>query len=451
MINLYKKKLNFYLNMKKIFTSMMLLLAIAAGMSLVSCNKQKDEKKYTAEESANKIDATGEAFIQELDLNNWQATTDLVIPAILFMQNDDIDMSGAPAPEIETEEEKVDVEKLVWSRTYTIDMSGAKGHYAISAEGKGSKAEGDFKDFQIAFTTEGHNYVADFEFTNSDKTVLINYDEYEAGYYYDANDNYVSCPGMIRKSYYYLVLPAKLTGYFTVDDTKHFTVEGNLSYNGVADPRELTDLKAVTVNADLAVKAGDYAVNLSKLSLKGGTFDEAFTLRRNKKLLLELTSKATGLNVVDNPHPKSGEEEEIESVLPFACENAQVALDVLGQVQVKGNIKFNDLYSKIATIASAEPKNAEEANALLKQIEPYYNLNVYYDKGSVVQASVRAKAFENEEKEIDVTAVINFQDGTSQAVPEFFTAENFGKTYAALENLVGKVQEYIQSMVPAEE
>ena len=433
--------------MKKIFTSMMLLLAIAAGMSLVSCNKkQAPEKKYTAEEQANKIDATGEAFIQELDLDNWKATSDVVIPAILFMENDDIDMSEAPAPEIETKEEKVDVEKLVWTRTYTVDMSKAKGHYTINAEGKGSKESGDFKDFQIAFTTEGHNYVADVEFTNGDKTILINYDEYEAGYYNDENNQYVSCPGMIRKSSTYLVLPAKLTGYFTVDNTTHFTVEGNLSYNGVADPRELTDLKAVTINADLAVKAGDYALGLTKLSLAGGTFDEALTLKRNKKQLLELTSKATGLNVITGM--KSGEDEED---LPYACDNAQVALDVLGQVQVKGNIEFNDLYNKYLSLATGELKNVEEANALLAQLEPYYTLNVYYDKGSVVQASVRAKAFENEEGQMDITAVINFQDGTSQAVPEFFTAENFGKTYAALKNLVGKVQEYIQSMVPAKE
>ena len=124
---------------------------------------------------------------------------------------------------------------------------------------------------------------------------------------------------------------------------------------------------------------------------------------------------------------------------------------MLGQVQVKGSIKFNDLYNKYLSLATAEPKNVEEANALLAQLEPYYNLNVYYDKGSVVQASVRAKAFENEKGNMDITAVINFQDGTSQAVPKFFTEENFGKTYAALEALVGKVQKYIQSMVPAKE
>ena len=144
--------------MKKIFTSMMLLLAIAAGMSIVSCNKkQAPEKKYTAEEQANKLDATGEAFIKELDLDNWKATSDVVIPAILYIESNNIDMEDAPAPEIETREDKVDVKNLLWTRTYTVDMSKAKGHYTINAEGKGNKESGDFKDFQIAFTTEGHN------------------------------------------------------------------------------------------------------------------------------------------------------------------------------------------------------------------------------------------------------------------------------------------------------
>lgn len=434
--------------MKKIFTSMMLLLAIAAGMSLVSCNKQKAEKKYTAEEQVNKLDATGEAFIQELDLNNWKATADVVIPAILFLESGDVEIDKADAPEIETEESNVDLKNLVYTHTSTIDMSKAKGHYTINAEGKGSKESGDFKDFQIAFSADNHNYVADVEFTNGDKTILVMSYEYQSNGYYDENRNWVNVSGMVEKDYTYLILPAKMTGYFTADNTKHFTVEGNLSYNGVTDPRELTDIKAITINADLAVKAGDYALNLSKLALKGGTFDEALTLKRNKKQLLEITSKATGLNIIDNPSVKS--EEEVESDLPYACDNAQVAVDVLGQVQVKGNIKFNDLYNKYLSLATAEPKNVEEANALLAQLEPYYNLNVYYDKGNFVQASVRAKAFEDE-GHMNITAVINFQDGTSQAVPEFFTTENFGKTYAALEALVGKVQEYIQSMVPTEE
>lgn len=426
---------------------MMLLLAIAAGMSLVSCNKKQAEKKYTAEEQVNKLDATGEAFIKELDLNNWKATADVVIPAILFLESGDVEIDKADAPEIETEESNVDLKNLVYTHTYTIDMSKAKGHYTFNAEGKGIKESGDFKDFQIAFSADNHNYVADVEFTNGDKTILVMSYESQSNGYYDENRNWVNVSGMVEKDYTYLILPAKMTGYFTADNNKHFTVEGNLSYNGVTDPRELTDLKAITINADLAVKAGDYAINLSKLSLKGGTFDEALTLKRNKKQLLEITSKATGLNIIDNPSVKS--EEEVESDLPYACDNAQVAVDVLGQVQVKGNIKFNDLYNKYLSLATAEPKNVEEANALLAQLEPYYNLNVYYDKGSFVQASVRAKAFEDE-GHMNITAVINFQDGTSQAVPEFFTTENFGKTYAALEALVGKVQEYIQSMVPTE-
>ena len=437
--------------MKKIFTSIMLLLAIAAGTTLVSCNKKNAEKKYSQAEQANKLDATGEAFLQELDLDNWKATADLAIPGIMFLEN--ADMRGTEAPEIVTRENKVDVENLKWDCTYTIDMTDAKGHYTLDAEGKGAKVAGDFKDLQIAFTAEGHNYVADITFTNSDKTFILSEDESKVDYYYDADENYVYCEGMVRHEKDILKVPATMKAEFTVDGKKQFVAEGALTFNGYESLEEAPVVKDITVDVNLTVTAGDYTLNLSKLSLKGGTFDETFTFKHNKKQLLSVTSKATGLNYVEKVGVKSGEEEEGD--IPFACDNATVAVDVLGQVQVKGNLKFNDFYSKYLTLTSSEPKTVEEANALLKQLEPYYNLNVYYDKGNTVQAYVRPKAYEIEredgEKRMDIAAVIYFQDGTSQAVTEFFTKDNFAKTVAALESFVGKIQDYFEALQPETE
>ena len=436
--------------MKKIFTSIMLLLAIAAGTTLVSCNKKNAEKKYTSEEQANKLDATGEAFIAELDPDNWKATADLAIPGIMFLEN--ADMRGTEAPEIETQENKVDVKNLKWDRTYTIDMTGAKGHYTLDAEGKGTKVAGDFKDFQIAYAVEGHNYVADITFTNSDKTFILEEDERQTNEYLDNNDQWVSCEGMVRHSKVILKVPATMKAEFTVDGKKQFVAEGALTFNGYESLEEAPVVKDITVDVNLTVTAGDYTLNLSKLSLKGGTFDETFTFKHNKKQLFSVTSKATGLDYIERVGVKSGEE---EGDIPFACDNATVAVDVLGQVQVKGNLKFNDGYNKYLTLVDSEPKTVEEANALLKQLEPYYNLNVYYDKGNTVQAYVRAKAYEMEdedgEKSMDIAAVIYFQDGTSQAVTEFFTKDNFAKTFKAVESFVGKIQDYFESLQPETE
>ena len=411
--------------MKKIFTSIMLLLAIAVGTTLVSCNKKNDEKKYNAEEQANKLDATGEAFIAELDLDNWKATADLVIPGIMFLQNADI--PEAEAPVIETKENNV----------YTIDMTGAKGHYTLDAEGKGAKVAGDFKDFQIAYAAEGHNYVADITFTNSDKTIILN--EYE-------DETTI------------LKVPATMKAEFTVDGKKQFTAEGALTFNGYESLEEAPVVKDITVDVNLTVTAGDYALNLSRLSLKNGTFDEALTFKHNKKLLLSVTSKATGIALLDTPKSKvdyDGDgiddepiaEGDSESDIPFACDNASLTVDVLGQVQVKGNLKFNDAYNTYLGLASTEPKNVEEANALLKKLEPYYNLNVYYDGGSTVQAYARIKALQEGEM-MHIAPVIFFQDGTSQAVTEFFDEDNFTKTIAAIEALMTKVQNYFESMQP---
>ena len=414
--------------MKKIFTSIMLLLAIAVGTTLVSCNKKNDEKKYNAEEQANKLDTTGEAFIAELDLDNWKATADLVIPGIMFLQNADI--PEAEAPVIETKENNV----------YTIDMTGAKGHYTLDAEGKGTKVAGDFNDFQIAFAAEEHNYVASITFTNSDKTIILN--EYE-------DETTI------------LKVPATMKAEFTVDGKKQFTAEGALTFNGYESLEEAPVVKDITVDVNLTVTAGDYALNLSRLSLKNGTFDEALTFKHNKKQLLSVTSKATGIALLDTPKSKvdyDGDgiddepiaEGDSESDIPFACDNASLTVDVLGQVQVKGNLKFNDAYNTYLGLASTEPKNVEEANALLKKLEPYYNLNVYYDGGSTVQAYARIKALQEGEM-MHIAPVIFFQDGTSQAVTEFFDKDNFAKTLAAVESFTGKIQDYIESFQPETE
>ena len=442
--------------MKKIFTSIMLLLAIAAGTTLVSCNKKNAEKKYSQAEQANKLDATGEAFLQELDLDNWKATADLAIPGIMFLEN--ADMRGTEAPEIVTRENKVDVENLKWDRTYTIDMTDAKGHYTLDAEGKGAKVAGDFKDLQIAFTAEGHNYVADITFTNSDKTFILSEDESKVDYYYDADENYVYCEGMVRHEKDILKVPATMKANFTVDGKKQFTAEGAMTFNGYESLEEAPVVKNITVDVNLAVTAGDYTINLSKLSLKGGTFDETLTFKHNKKQLLSVTSKATGLDYIERVGVKSDDYDgdgvgsgAEEGDIPFACDNASVAVDVLGQVQVKGNLKFNDFYSKYLTLADSEPKTVEEANALLKQLEPYYNLNVYYDKGNTVQAYVRVNALQGEENRMTIAPIIYFQDGTSQAVTEFFTKDNFAKTVAAVESFVGKIQDYIESFQPETE
>ena len=431
--------------MKKIFTSFMLLLAIAAGTSLVSCKKA--EKKYTQKEQVNKLDATGEAFIAELDLDNWKATADLAVPGIMFLEG--ADMREAEAPEIVTEENKVDVKNLKWDRTDIIDMTGAKGHYTLDAEGKGAKVAGDFKDFQIAYAVEGHSYVADITFTNSDKTFILDEDERQTNEYLDDNDQWVSCEGMVRHSKTILKVPATMKAEFTVDGKKQFVAEGALTFNGYESLEEAPVVKNLTVDVNLAVTAGAYTLNLSKLSLKGGTFDETFTFKHNKKQLLSVTSKATGLNYIEKVGVKSGEEEEGD--IPFACDNASVAVDVLGQVQVKGNLKFNNAYNAYLGLASAEPKNVEEANALLKKLEPYYNLNVYYDGGSTVQAYVRVKALEEGEGRMTLAPVIFFQDGTSQAVTEFFNAKNFAKTVAAVESFTAKIQDYFESFEPETE
>ena len=281
--------------MKKYFMPMMFLFAVAAGMSVTSCDDKKDaETKYTAEQQQNKLDATGEAFIQELDLANWQSTVDLAVPGIMVLEEMEFDEEYEP--EIETRTYDIDNAKKICHRTYQIDMTRMKGHFTVDDDMIATPVEGDFNDFQLSFTADEHAYVVDVKFTNSKKNVLMDtYEDTTSGYYDEDNEwqNFEERYALDNKTF--LVLPEKLEAYFTVDGSKSFSLVGTLTYDGPDDLSEMPDFKTLSVKVGFALNAGGYSMSLDQLSYNKGAAKEVFALKRNKKLLLEITSSATGL------------------------------------------------------------------------------------------------------------------------------------------------------------
>lgn len=437
--------------MKKYFISMAFLFAVAAGMTVVSCDDKKDaETKYTAEQQQNKIDVTGEAFIQELDLANWKETVDLAVPGIMGLQ--EVDLSDAADIDIEARTYEVDRANKLVKRTYQIDMTAMKGHFTLDDDFVATKDEGNFDDFKLSFSAEEHAYVVDIKFTNSKKNVLISsYDDTTYGYYDKDGEWQELGETYDLTSKTYLRLPEKLEAFFTVDGSKTFTLTGTLSYDGPEDLSEMPDFKTLSVAAGCTVTAGGYTVSLDQLSYKKGTAKEVFALKHGKKLLLEVNSSATGLGLAEDAlkSPEDGEpgvdgeyegEDGLAELAMIKCDKAELSIDVLGQLQVKGFVKYNDLIAKLMDMPEIE--TAEAANAWLLTLKPYYSLGLYYDHGSSAQATIVPVV--DQEKGFIPTIV--FADGTSYAVDEFFTPDNFGKTYAALQAFVSKVDEYFESL-----
>lgn len=450
--------------MKKYFIPMMFLFAVAAGMSVTSCDDKKDaETKYTAEQQQNKLDATGEAFIQELDLANWQSTVDLAVPGIMVLEEMEFDEEYEP--EIETRTYDIDNAKKICHRTYQIDMTRIKGHFTVDDDMIATPVEGDFNDFQLSFTADEHAYVVDVKFTNSKKNVLMDtYEDTTSGYYDEDNEwqNFEERYALDSKTF--LVLPEKLEAYFTVDGSKSFSLVGTLTYDGPDDLSEMPDFKTLSVKVGFALNAGGYSMSLDQLSYNKGAAKEVFALKRNKKLLLEITSSATGLGLAEEEEvvgvksPEDGtpevdggyegydeEDSALETLTMIQCEKAELAIDVLGQVQVKGYIKYNALIEKYLDMPAIESQEA--AAAWLATLKPYYDLSLYYDHGNSPQATIVPAVVDQK----GIVPSIVFADGTSYAVEEFFTEDNFTKTVAALQALVTSVNEYFDSFSAGED
>lgn len=402
----------------------MILLA-AAVIGTTSCDKkEQEEPALNTEQQQNKIDETAAAFIAELDPQYWQSTVETILPAMRYLVKTDISALADIEPVIEekTTEGNTEITES------TVDLSRIRGHFTAGEDGVIVEEKGDFDDFALSFEAEEHSYVANISVVNSSKRVfLVGMSEVSQA------ESGETSPSRTWNEY--LILPSKVVADVVADGSKPFSLEFGLTYNGPESwPDVLADIASLQMNVSLLAKAGDYAIDLSQLSFKDGIAAERFTIKRSGKSLLVLDADVTGLDVdMDSDE------------IPARCDNADVALDVMGGVQVKGNLKVGEILKLIPELDKSEPATVEEAQALLNSLDPFYDLDVYYDGGKTSQASVALMAVENGD-EIEPAPVINFKDGTSMAVMEFFAPDKFPKTLEAFQLLMGKVTAIAQEI-----
>ena len=96
-------------------------------------------------------------------------------------------------------------------------------------------------------------------------------------------------------------------------------------------------------------------------------------------------------------------------------------------------------------ITAAQIKGDENAfKDALAELEKLYGFGVYYDGGNTIQATI---GFEPVFDEVDqywtYNPVIRFADGTSYAVEDYFSQENFGDFANELMNWVNDLMDYL--------
>ena len=403
----------------------------------VSCAKDdKSSKEYTADEQKTKLDKVATAFVNEFDLDNWKDVVEVMLPAVQALQSTDISALAGVEPEVRTE--TIDVAAKLYIVDYLTDYSNVKGHYNIT-DGVVVAESGTFDDFHLAFSAEKHDYDAAVKVVNSKNEIVVYEYEYEDdGYWDEEEDNWVEVSGMIHKGTTKVILPSKITATVTADKTTTFDVIFNMSYSGPDKiDGDIPDLSKIKANVSTTIAAGDYTIDLSKLDISDNNVGETCTLSHGKKQMLKIDGNLKNFVVKEEADYESG----------VTCDNAEVTIDIMGEIQIKGFVKYNSMMDaiRLASKGMSEETTAEDMNKMLETLKAFYSLDVYYDGGSSKQAWLELEA----DKYLEVVPVIVFQDGTryaGDAIEENFSEKTFAGTIAAVNALQTKVESYFNAL-----
>lgn len=231
-----------------------------------------------------------------------------------------------------------------------------------------------------------------------------------------------------------------------------------------------TTLVHTVINIDLSSLSGKDFVNSSSLSVTQTTdFYNGYKLQltqgkysagKSAACTFALSNKsgnlftaAIGADIKGLPQFNSGtwsdDEYDDDDLDLMDGSITQIAVDVLGKVQVKGSL--SDVHKFIDYIEEADDCSSSDRNgiqAALNKANRLLDLSIYYDGKSLRQAKVTLEAVLDEEwdgrKYYDIMPVLNFDDGSSyDSFEAFFNDKDFASAIRAFKRLANQYADLI--------
>lgn len=276
-----------------------------------------------------------------------------------------------------------------------------KGHFTIS---NGQWIRTEANDLQISLKdSQGRDCVATLTTSGSTKKLFVGEDtdrEYNNYNYFDyIYNNYVNVPQNIN-------LVATVGGQQWVN----VTLTTDLSQ--VSEMVDLTkDRASVTMNA--TVKS--FNINLTRAVYQAqGQAAVALTLKKDNTQLLSVNVEGSTKVSGSSESPK------------LAGGNiSNMNVDVLGQVQAKGNVDITAIMNETDGEISDEATARQVAEKISSHLK---NIGIYYDNGETRRAWLGAAATQHNKSYNpywSVGAVICFQDGTKYKFDDYFEETNW--------------------------
>ena len=417
--------------MKKFFYSLMALVLPVA--MFVSCEKDVEVPPVTTpDEQKAQLEKTAIALMDELAAENFEEVSDLGAYLYEEYSEENYDYSEVEAwaddcyealTKVFTGQKVEGDESWGWMDIYdcykvVCRVSDFTGKLEAK-NGIWKYTEADDLSFHVK-DKDGNPCI--LRLTTSGKTTKMYFGEeydYEDSRYED--DCYID-EGSIYEIYVHV--PENINVSLTQGGKSIANVVFNADFSSIKG--EELDLGKDRFNMSATAEFNGYSVVLNKFKYapEKGTEAKA-TVKKGGKNLISVSASAD-IDITNEDF--------------YGSANNKLAIDIMGDVQVKGSIQ-RDVVDIVQDLEDAfdEDMSESEFKKEIKRINDMIDLNIYYHNSNTASAKVEMRAFVETyygEEEWDIEPVVVFNDGTSYGFEEYFNEDDFKKVIRMFERLL---------------
>lgn len=431
-----------------------MLALMVAGTTLVSCDKDDDKKseekttddiinqipavdgnkQLSPDEQKSYLDQVGKAFMTEFQSTNFDNLIDLVNYAYeKYGEDYDWDnveswADNAYEALVKNKKGKTLVDEWEYEQTviyryleyediteviYTA--SAFTGHF-VAENGNWTQTAAD--DLQFSFSDQNGKPCV-LSVTTSGKTVNAFFGD-DTRYYWDRKDNEDGSRTSekteeIEKQI--VAVPEHITVTLTQDGKEVIKSEINTDLS-VASSTEY-DFSKDKFNVTTTTTIDGYTFEVSKASFSNQDkkAESTFKLKKGDVKLLEYSIKANGEITNDDG------DYDVNTL------DTEIAIDILGKVQIKGTSKDGGKLMDLLDEAEENQDNEAVYKEKIAAANALINYGMYFNGGDTKQLEVVMEPFEEEtwggKTYWDYDLLIQFADGTKNAFDDFFIKANF--------------------------
>lgn len=352
-------------------------------------NPQGD-KKLNSTEQKQKLESVAKAFMAEVKANNFTSLKELgQYCSDHYVNNDDFDNDVVTEwfeDALDASCEIVGIQKeqhgsWIESRKLynrVIALANFTGHFTSQ---KSSWKKEKASDLQFIFTDQDGK-PCNITVTSSGKTKKAYVGQTEDWYDWDYDENKKEYIDYINEYKEYVMVPEHITITLTQNGTKLVETVVNIDLSAFSGPE--FDLSKDGLVTEVVAQVGDFTWNVQRAEYSAKNHNASITgyMKKGSSTLATFQAQAADLDVTNESFNDA--------------KKATVTFDLMGQMQIKATCSNAKKYADLIDQAEENDENEPLFKSYINQANELTDIAVFYDKGSIRQASMKLMSFKEE-------------------------------------------------------